>query len=89
MSKPAHNIKPEVLNKGEVAILLGMGRSTFDRKLPLLKAEGFPNYDHLAGGYYIGAVREWLANRARGVPQSPGNENSDPAQLEDWTDEEA
>jgi len=54
---------PATLTRREVAALLGFSPDTFKRRLPGLRAEGFPAPDTLLCRYLRADVEAWLERR--------------------------
>lgn len=55
---------PRVLDKFQVASLLGKSTGWFDDKREKLKALGFPKRDDFLGGWDADAIEYWLDARA-------------------------
>jgi predicted DNA-binding transcriptional regulator AlpA len=56
---------PAVLTAAEVALRLGVAKSTFYARLPKMKREGFPDMDPVMERYSAAAVEKWVSDRAK------------------------
>ena len=62
--RPKFTPEPRVYGEHNLAVLLGMGDTTFRERRPRLEAEGLPKIDELLGGTDAAAVHRWLDQRA-------------------------
>ena len=63
-ARPRFNLPPRGLTGEESAGYLGLGATEFNRLLPKLEAEGFPEPDRLTGRRDWKAIERWWDERS-------------------------
>jgi hypothetical protein len=72
-------IKPQALSRKQVAALLGIGETTFEKKRPALEAAGFPPRLPGIARWSRLSILAWLASNGAAPVVAPGQRATRPA----------